>query len=56
MTRHVRERAGFQVGEHLLDDRMVAVGGLGREHRFAGVGEHRVVTPDGEQLALAGGC
>ena len=41
-------------GDDLLDDRVVAVGGLGGEHLLTGVGEDRVVAPHGEQLVLAG--
>jgi hypothetical protein len=50
----VRQRSVLELGDDLLDDRVVAVGGLGREHRLTGVGEHRVVTPHREQLVPAG--
>ncbi len=50
----VRERAVDEVGDHLLDDGVVAVVGLGGEHRQRAVGEDRVVAPRGEQLALGG--
>src|SRR5665647_2114734 len=39
------ERAVLQLGDDLLHDRVVAVGGLGRQHRLGRVGEDRVVTP-----------
>ena len=45
--------AGLQVGDDLLDDRVVAVVGLGLEHGQWGVGEHAVVAVLGEQLALS---
>jgi hypothetical protein len=44
----------FEVGDDLLDDGVVAVGGLGGEHGFGAVGEDRVVAVDGEHLGLAG--
>ncbi len=48
----MRERPVLQVGDDLLDDRVAAVVGLGGEHRQGRVGEHGVVAPGGEQLAL----
>ena len=41
------------VREHLFHLGVVAVVFLGLEGRERGVGEHGVVAPDGEQLALA---
>ena len=49
----VRQRRSPEVGDDLLDDRVVAVVGLGLQHRLGAVGEHRVVAPDGEQLRPA---
>ena len=46
----------FEIGDDLLDDGMVAVGGFGVEHRFGVVGKHRVIAVGGEQLVLPGGC
>jgi len=51
----VRERGVFEVGDDLFDDGVVAVGGLGGEHRFGAVGEHCVVAVAGEQLVLSAG-
>jgi hypothetical protein len=53
--REVGEGAVVPVGEDLLDDRVAAVLGLGLHELERGVGEDRVVTPDGEQLTLPGG-
>ena len=50
----MRERAVDEVGDHLLDDGVVAVVGLGGQHRQWAVGEDRVVAPRGEQFALGG--
>jgi hypothetical protein len=52
----VRQRAVFQIGDDLFNDRVVAVGGLGVEHRLGAVGEHRVIPVGGEQLVLPRGC
>ncbi len=52
--RQVRQRGVLQVGDDLLDDGVVAVGGLGGQHRFGAVGEHGVVAVDGEHLRLPG--
>ena len=49
------EWAAFEVGVHLLHDRMPAVGLLRLEHRQRAVREQRVVAVDREQLALVGG-
>ena len=43
---------GLEVGEDLLDDGVAAVLGLGLHQLDRGVGEHRVVSGGGEQLAL----
>ena len=51
----VRERAVGPVGEDLLGLGVAAVVLFGLEHHERGVGEHRVVAPGGEQLALPGG-
>jgi hypothetical protein len=51
----VRQRPFSPVGEQLLDDGVAAVVFLGLEHGERGVGEHGVVAPGGEQLALAFG-
>jgi hypothetical protein len=48
----VRQRRVLKVGDDLLDDGVVAVGGLGIEHRLRVVGEYCVVAVDGEQLVL----
>jgi hypothetical protein len=48
----VGEGAGGSVGEDLLD--LVAVVLPGLDHLERAVGEHRVVTPGGEQLLLPG--
>ena len=50
----MRQRAVDEVGDHLLDDGVVAVVGFRGEHRQRAVGEDRVVTPGGEQLTLGG--
>jgi len=42
----VSERAAGDVGEDLLDDRVVAVLSLGLDELGRGVGEDRVVAPD----------
>ena len=49
------ERPAGDVGEDLLHDGVVAVLPLGLHPFERGVGEDRVVTPDGEQLVLPGG-
>jgi len=51
----VGQGAVGQVGEHLLDLGMVTVVLFGLEGGERGVGEHGVVAPGAEQLALAGG-
>jgi hypothetical protein len=38
------DRAVFEVGDDLLDDGVVAVGGLGIQHQLRAVGEDRVVA------------
>ncbi|WSK01895.1 hypothetical protein OG395_49845 [Streptomyces sp. NBC_01320] len=45
---------GFAVGDDLLDDRVVTVFAFGLEGLCGLVGEERVVTPDGKQLAAPG--
>jgi hypothetical protein len=50
----VGQRGVFEVGDDLLDDGVVAVGGLGGEHRLAAVGEHGVVAVDRERFGLSG--
>jgi hypothetical protein len=50
--RQTGERPILQVGDDLFDDRVAAVVGLGVEHRQWRVGEHRMVSPGGEQFAL----
>jgi hypothetical protein len=50
----VSERAAGDVGEDLPDDGVAAVLSLGLDQLERRVGEDRVVTPDGEQLVLAG--
>jgi hypothetical protein len=50
----VGQGAVSQVGEHLFDLGVVAVVLFGLEGGERGVGEHGVVAPRGEQLALAG--
>jgi len=52
----VGEGPVVEVGEGLLDDGVVTVLFLGLDQPGPGVGEHGVVAPDGEQLALPGGC
>jgi hypothetical protein len=52
----MRERPGGQVGDDLLDDRVVTVLALGLDRLERGVGEDRVVPVGGEELALARGC
>jgi hypothetical protein len=53
VARHkVRQRAVLQVGDDLFDDRVAAVFTFGLEHRQRRIGEHRMVAPDPEQLAL----
>jgi hypothetical protein len=47
-TREVGQRGVFQVGDDLFDDRVIAVVGLGCEHRLGAVGEHGVVAVGGE--------
>ena len=49
------EWAVLQLGDDLLDDGVVAVGGLGGQHWLGAVGEHGVVAVDREQLALLAG-
>jgi hypothetical protein len=48
------ERAGLEVGDRLFDHGVVAVVGLGLYQGERAVGEHAVVAPAVEQLALAG--
>jgi hypothetical protein len=52
----VGKRAAGDVGEDLLDQRVVAVLPLGLDELERGIGEDRVVAPGGEQLVLPGGC
>ena len=47
--RQMRQRSVDQVGEHGLDDRVLAVGDVGLVDRQVGVGEERVIPPDREQ-------
>ena len=49
----VCEGATLKVSDHLLDDRVGAVGLLGFQHDQWGVGEHPVVAVGREELALA---
>jgi hypothetical protein len=51
----VRQRPVGPVGEDLLDDRVVSVLGLGLDQLDRGIGEYRVVAPDGEQFVLPAG-
>ena len=51
----VSQRPAGDVGEHLLHDRVVTVLPLGLDELERGIGEHRVVPPDREQLVLPGG-
>jgi hypothetical protein len=51
----VCQRSVAQVGEDLLDDRVVAVLGLGLRQDVWAVGEHRVIAPAGRQFLLPGG-
>jgi hypothetical protein len=44
----VGQRGVFEVGDDLFNDGVVAVGGLGVEHRLRVVGEYRVIAVDGE--------
>jgi hypothetical protein len=50
----VREWAVLQLGDDLLDDGVVAVGGLRGQHRFARGGEHGGVAVDRERCGLLG--
>ena len=52
---HMNQGAAGDVGEDLLHDGVVAVLPLGLDQLERGVGEDRVVAPDGEQLVLPGG-
>ena len=52
----VRERPAGQVGEDLLHDGVVAVLAFGLEELERGIGEDRVVGPDGKHLGLPGCC
>jgi len=53
----MRERPVLQVGHHVLDDRVAAVGPFGVQHGQRGVGERGVVAValDQRRLGLAGG-
>ena len=51
--RQVGQRAVDQVGDDLLDDGVVAVVGLGRQHRERAVGEHGVVAPGRDRARSA---
>jgi hypothetical protein len=44
----------LQLGDDLFDDGVVAVGGLGGQHRLGAVGEHGVVAVDDERFGLPG--
>jgi hypothetical protein len=44
--------AVIQLGDDLVDDGVVAVGGLGGQHRLREAGEHGVVPVDGEHFRL----
>src|SRR5665648_246852 len=46
----------LELGDHLLDDRVGAVALVGLDGVQGRVGDERVVTPVGEQLALHGPC
>src|SRR5450755_401093 len=48
----MRQSAALRVGDHLLDHGVTTVLGLCLQHRERGGGEHRVMPPDVEQLAL----
>ena len=48
----MRERLVFEVGDDLLDDRVVAVLGLDERDFFVAVGEEAEVSPVGPQLGL----
>ena len=50
--REVRQRLVFEVGDDLLDDRVVAVLGLHQRDVLGAVGDEREVPPIGEQLGL----
>jgi len=53
----VREWAVLQLGDDLFDDGVIAVGGLGGQHRLGRVGEHGVIAVDGEaSVCPAGTC
>ena len=49
----VGQGTGLELGDDLLDDRVVAVGGVGVNGAEGGVGDERVVAPGVEQLTLA---
>ena len=48
----MRQRPVLEVGDDLFDDRVAAVVGFRGQHRQRRVGEHGVVAPGREQLAL----
>lgn len=46
------ERTALELGDDLLDDRVVAVGFVGVDDAQGGVGDERVVAPGVEELPL----
>ncbi len=48
----MRQRLLFEVGDHLLDDGVVAMLGLDERDLFAAVADEREVAPVGPELGL----
>jgi hypothetical protein len=53
---HMSKGSAGDVGEDLLHHGVVPVLLLGLDQLERGIGEHRVVAPDGKQLVLPGSC